>query len=89
MSHFLISLIGEIFLRSERNGFFDEWKEKWESWSLAVKGAVIVGVFLLLVVVGGLLPKKEEVVRRNRSDSDDSAGGENGRKYDAGSGHFR
>ena len=42
--------------------FFDEWKEKWESWSLAVKGAVIVGVLLLLVGVGGLLPKKEESV---------------------------
>ena len=42
--------------------FFDEWKEKWESWSLAVKGAVIGGVLLLLVSVGGLLPKKEEAV---------------------------
>lgn len=42
--------------------FFDEWKEKWESWSLAVKGAVIAGVLLLLVGVGGLLPKKEEAV---------------------------
>ena len=29
--------------------FFDEWKEKWESWSLAVKGAVIAVVLLLLV----------------------------------------
>ena len=47
--------------------FFDEWKEKWESWSLAVKGAVIVGVFLLLVVVGGLLPKKEEVVEETEA----------------------
>ena len=42
--------------------FFDEWKEKWESWSLAVKGAVIAGVLLLLVGFGGLLPKKDEVV---------------------------
>ena len=42
--------------------FFDEWKEKWESWSQAVKGAVIGGVLLLLVGVGGLLPKKEEAV---------------------------
>ena len=42
--------------------FFDEWKEKWESWSLAVKGAVIGGVLLLLVGVGGLFPKKEEAV---------------------------
>ena len=42
--------------------FFDEWKEKWESWSLAVKGAVIAVILLLLVAVGGLLPKKEEAV---------------------------
>lgn len=42
--------------------FFDEWKEKWESWSLAVKGAVIAVVPLLLVAVGGLLLKKEEAV---------------------------
>lgn len=42
--------------------FFDEWKEKWESWSLFVKGAVIAVVLLLLVGVGGLLPKKEESV---------------------------
>ena len=42
--------------------FFDEWKEKWESWSLAVKRAVIAVVLLLLVAVGGLLPKKEEAV---------------------------
>ena len=42
--------------------FFDEWKEKWESWSLTVKGAVIGGVLLLLVGVGGLFSKKEEVV---------------------------
>jgi len=42
--------------------FFDEWKEKWESWSLFVKGAVTAGVLLLLVGVGGLLPKKEEAV---------------------------
>lgn len=42
--------------------FFDEWKEKWESWSLFVKGAVIAVVLLLLVAVGGLLTKKEEAV---------------------------
>lgn len=42
--------------------FFDEWKEKWESWSLSVKGAVIGGVLLLLVGVGGLFSKKEETV---------------------------
>ena len=42
--------------------FFDEWKEKWESWSLMVKGAVIGGVLLLLVGVGGLFSKKEEAV---------------------------
>ena len=42
--------------------FFDEWKEKWESWSLSAKGAVIAVVLLLLVAVGGLLPKKEEAV---------------------------
>ena len=38
--------------------FFDEWKEKWESWSLAVKGAVVGGAIILLVGVCGLLPKK-------------------------------
>lgn len=42
--------------------FFDEWKEKWESWSLSVKGAVIGGVLLLLVGIGGLFSKKEEAV---------------------------
>ena len=42
--------------------FFDEWKEKWESWSLSVKGAVIGGVLLLLVGVGGLFSKKEEAM---------------------------
>ena len=42
--------------------FFDEWKEKWESWSLTVKGAVIGGVLLLLVGIGGLFSKKEEAV---------------------------
>ena len=47
--------------------FFDEWKEKWESWSLAVKGAVIGGVLLLLVGVGGLLPKKEEAVEESEA----------------------
>ena len=47
--------------------FFDEWKEKWESWSLTVKGAVIAGVLLLLVGVGGLLPKKEEAVEESEA----------------------
>ena len=42
--------------------FFDGCKEKWESWSLTVKGAVIGGVLLLLVGVGGLFSKKEEAV---------------------------
>ena len=42
--------------------FFDEWKEKWESWSLLVKGTAIGGVLLLLVGVGGLFSKKEEAV---------------------------
>ena len=42
--------------------FFDEWKEKWEAWSLLVKGAVIGGVLLLLVGIGGLFSKKEEAV---------------------------
>lgn len=47
--------------------FFDEWKEKWESWSLAVKGAVVGGAILLLVGVGGLLPKKEEAVEESEA----------------------
>ena len=47
--------------------FFDEWKEKWESWSLAVKGAVVGGAILLLVGVGGLLPKKEEAVEESET----------------------
>ena len=47
--------------------FFDEWKEKWESWSLAIKSAVIGGVLLLLVGVGGLLPKKEEAVEESEA----------------------
>lgn len=42
--------------------FFDEWKEKWESWSLSVKGAVIGGILLILVGMGGLFSKKEESV---------------------------
>ena len=42
--------------------FFDEWKEKWESWSLAVKAAVIGGILLILVGVGGLFSKREESV---------------------------
>ena len=47
--------------------FFDEWKEKWESWSLAIKSAVIGVVLLLLVGVGGLLPKKEEAVEESEA----------------------
>ena len=47
--------------------FFDEWKDKWESWSLAIKGAVIAVVLLLLVAVGGLLPKKEEAVEETEA----------------------
>ena len=47
--------------------FFDEWKEKWESWSLFVKGAVIAGILLLLVGVVGLLPKKEEAVEESEA----------------------
>ena len=42
--------------------FFDEWKEKWESWSLSAKAAVIGGILLILVGVGGLFFKKEESV---------------------------
>ena len=42
--------------------FFDEWKEKWESWSLSAKAAVIAGILLILVGVGGLFSKKEESV---------------------------
>ena len=42
--------------------FFDEWKEKWESWSLSAKAAVIGGVLLILVGVGGFFFKKEESV---------------------------
>ena len=42
--------------------FFDEWKEKWESWSLLAKAAVIGGILLILVGVGGLFSKKEESV---------------------------
>ena len=42
--------------------FFDEWKEKWESWSLSAKAAVIGGILLILVGLGGLFSKKEESV---------------------------
>ena len=42
--------------------FFDEWKEKWEAWSLLAKAAVIGGILLILVGVGGLFSKKEESV---------------------------
>jgi len=47
--------------------FFDEWKEKWESWSLAVKGAVIGGVLLLLVGIGSFVSKKEEAVEETEA----------------------
>ncbi len=69
--------------------FFDEWKEKWESWSLSVKGAVIGGVLLILVGIGGLFAKKEEAVEESRSRRDDSAGRKDRRQYDARSSHFR
>ena len=42
--------------------FFDEWKEKWEAWSLSAKAAVIGGILLILVGVGGVFSKKEESV---------------------------
>ena len=42
--------------------FFDEWKEKWESWSLSAKAAVVGGILLILVGVGGLFSQKEESV---------------------------
>ena len=42
--------------------FFDEWKEKWESWSLSAKAALIGGILLILVGVGSLFSKKEESV---------------------------
>lgn len=42
--------------------FFDEWKEKWESWSLSANAAVVGGILLILVGVGGLFSKKEESV---------------------------
>ena len=47
--------------------FFDEWKEKWESWSQAVKGAVIGGVLLLLVGIGSFVSKKEEAVEETEA----------------------
>ena len=34
--------------------FFDEWKEKWESWSLSAKAAVIGGIRIILVGLGGV-----------------------------------
>ena len=46
--------------------FFDEWKEKWESWSLSVKAAVIGGILLVLVGLGGLFSKKEESVEETK-----------------------
>ena len=42
--------------------FFDECKEKWESWSLSAKAAVVGGILLILVGVGGLFSKREESV---------------------------
>lgn len=42
--------------------FFDEWKEKWESWSLSAKAAVVGGILLILVGLGGLFSKREESV---------------------------
>ena len=42
--------------------FFDEWKEKWESWGLSAKAAVVGGILLILVGVGGLFSKREESV---------------------------
>lgn len=42
--------------------FFDEWKEKWESWSLWAKAALIGGILLILVGMGSLFSKKEESV---------------------------
>ena len=42
--------------------FFDEWKEKWDSWSLSAKAAVIGGILLILVGVGGLFSKREESI---------------------------
>ena len=42
--------------------FFDEWKEKWESWSLSAKAALIGGILLILAGMGSLFSKKEESV---------------------------
>ena len=42
--------------------FFDEWKDKWESWSLSAKAALIGGILLILVGMGSLFCKKEESV---------------------------
>ena len=42
--------------------FFYEWKEKWESWSLSAKAALIGGILLILVGMGSLFSKKEESV---------------------------
>ena len=47
--------------------FFDEWKEKWESWSLSAKAAVIGGVLLLLVGIGSFVSKKEEAVEETEA----------------------
>ena len=47
--------------------FFDEWKEKWESWSLSAKAAVVGGILLILVGVGGLFSKKEESVEETEA----------------------
>lgn len=68
--------------------FFDEWKEKWESWSLLAKAAVIGGILLILVGVGGLFSKRR-VRGRNDSGRDDNAGRKVRSQYDARNSHFR
>ena len=69
--------------------FFDEWKEKWESWSLSAKAAVIGGILLILVGVGGLFSKKRRVRGRNDSGRDDNAGRKDRSQYYARNSHFR
>ena len=69
--------------------FFDEWKEKWKSWSLSAKAAVVGGILLILVGVGGLFSKKRRVRGRNNSGRDDSTGRKDRSQYDTGNSHFR